>query len=98
VINEPLQKRVLLPPTLVAKVHPSDNDPFQDTAGRIVLDQRESGEVRSKQENTGFFSNTKTVLYLLGLVGGDTGAFAGPRVPPLIGQRAQHPRKGKTAA
>jgi hypothetical protein len=46
-INDPLQECGLLPLALVAKVDPSDNEAFRDTAGKIVVDQRESGEVGS---------------------------------------------------
>jgi len=46
-IKDPLQKLVFATSTLVAKVDPSDEDRFQGTTGRIVLDQKESGKVRS---------------------------------------------------
>jgi hypothetical protein len=64
---------------------------------KIVLDQRESGKVRSQQDKRGSFSNVTTVLFLSSLVRGDTGDFAGPRVTPLIGRRPYDTRKSKTA-
>jgi hypothetical protein len=51
-----------------------------------------------KQPKQAFFSNVTTILPLPGLVGGDMGAFARPRLPPLIGQWPQNTRKSKTAA
>ena len=56
------------------------------------------GEVPLEKGKYRLFSNVTTVLPLSGLVGGDTGAFTGPRVPPLIGHRSQNPRNRKTAA
>jgi hypothetical protein len=51
-----------------------------------------------KRHKAGFPANVTTALPLPGLAGGDTEAFSGPKLPPLIGQRPQDPRNGKTVA
>jgi hypothetical protein len=50
-----------------------------------MVDGVTAGEVRLEIGNYRLFSNATTVLPLSGIVEGDTGAFAGPRVHPLIG-------------
>jgi hypothetical protein len=49
-----------------------------------MVDGGTEGEVRLEKGNYRLFSNATTVLPLSGIVGGDTGAFTGPRVHPLI--------------
>jgi hypothetical protein len=64
----------------------------------LALDRERSVRYAHKLENTGFFSNVTTFLYLSGLVGGDTGAFRGRRNHPLTPHWHQEARNGKTAA
>jgi hypothetical protein len=52
--------------------------------GGKMIDGVTAGEVRLEIGNYRLFSNATTVLPLSGIVEGDTGAFAGPRVHPLI--------------
>ena len=53
----------------------------------IVLDWGSRGVVRSETETYGLFRQHDDGLAFIGSCGGDTGALAGPRVPPLISQR-----------
>ncbi len=57
------------------------------TTVKIVLDQRESGEVRSQTLQNRLFQQRDYGFGFLGPCGRRYGAFAGPRVPPLIGRR-----------
>ena len=59
----------------------------------IVVDRRRSVRYAQEQENTGFFSNATMVLYLLGLVGGDTATFSGSRETSLDRSPDERPPK-----
>ena len=64
----------------------------------IWLTEGQTVRYAQKQENRGFFINVTTVLPLSGLMGGDTAAVSGFRVPSLAPLSSRRPQNGKTAA
>ena len=68
------------------------------TTVKIVIDQRESGEVCSGTEKYRLFSNVTTVLPLLGLVGSHTQLFRVGGTNPRPFSDPQNLGNGETAA
>jgi len=66
--------------------------------GKIVLDLGACGQVRSNNQEIGFFTNVTTVLSLSRLLGGDTEPFRGPENHPPTPYWHQDARNGKTTA
>jgi hypothetical protein len=64
---------------------------------KILIDSDHVGSYSQDWEHPGFFCNVTTVLYLSGLVGGDTGPFRGQGNQPATGHRSKDRRNGRTA-
>jgi hypothetical protein len=71
---------------VIEAVQQESGEPRLACSLKKQFDRGLSSKLLSKTYIRAFFSNVTMVLPLSGLVGGDTGAFAGPRGPPLIGQ------------
>lgn len=61
----------------------------------IALDRRRSVRYVQELENTGLSLNVKTVLYVSGLVRGDTEPLSEAEQPSLARYRPASPRNGK---